>query len=93
VRVETADRRREQYLRETGRTAKAMEPPMPLLPRHLPPRPIGKPREPRTAVEISESDGYRAGFYNQQGTDTTYRTGAEYIAWYAGWKKGQEKRK
>lgn len=90
-RILTPDLRRLFYLRETGRikTAEAMEPPTPLLPRHLPPRPLLPAQRRRTSVEIAEGDGYRAGLNDRQGTDFDYQTGGEYIAWYKGWKQGQ----
>jgi hypothetical protein len=81
-----AESRRQQYLSETGRTEKA-----PLLPRHLPRRKTQREvlsKQPRPSVEIAESDGYRAGYRDIDTTNKTYATGAEYIAWYRGWKRG-----
>jgi hypothetical protein len=93
-RILTPEHRRQAYLRETGRIkmAEAMEPPTPLLPRHLPPSRPGRPPESRTLIQAAEADGHWAGFYDRHWADKNYQTGAEYIAWYKGWKQGQKDR-
>ncbi len=82
-----AQLRRQQYLYETGRAEKA-----PLLPKHLPPRRVGIQAVARPPVGIAEADGYRLGSHDIHTTPANYATGEEWIAWYRGWKRGQQER-
>jgi hypothetical protein len=85
-----AEIRRRQYLYETDRTEK-----FPLLPRHLPRRKTQREvlgKQPRSPIEIAESDGYRLGRHDIHTSPANYRTGPEWIAWYRGWKRGQQER-
>jgi hypothetical protein len=79
--------RRQRYLSEKERA--------PLLPRHLPRRKslrevLANRRRP--SVEIAEGDGYRLGYHDTHTSPANYPTGAEWIAWYRGWKRGQQER-
>jgi hypothetical protein len=92
TRTAPAQLRRQHYLSETGRTEKA-----PLLPRHLPRRKTARElrqqkqkQQPRTAAEIAEGDGFRLGSADIHTSPANYRTGEEWLAWFRGWKRGQQ---
>jgi molybdopterin biosynthesis enzyme len=67
----------------------------PLLPRHLPRRKTQREilaNRSRPSIEIAESDGYRLGYHDVHTSPANYRTSEEWIAWYRGWKRGQQER-
>ncbi len=83
--TQTPQLRRQSYLERA-----------PLLPRHLPRRKtlrevLSKP-QPRNPLEIAEADGYRLGSNDIHTSPANYRTGEEWIAWFRGWKRGQQER-
>jgi hypothetical protein len=80
--------RRQQYLYETGRS--------PFRPVALQRLPIRRSVRPQSSREIllgaAERDGYILGKADIHTSAANYRSGEEWIAWYQGWKRGQQER-
>jgi len=77
--------RRQQYLYETGRSLFR-----PTVPEPLPIRKLQSSAE--ILIESAERDGYILGRADIHTTPANYRSGEEWIAWYKGWKRGQQER-
>jgi hypothetical protein len=79
--------RRQHYLYETGRSVFPPAAAKPL------PKPIHKlPSSREILIESAERDGYQLGLEDIHTTPANYRSGEEWIAWYRGWKRGQQER-
>lgn len=55
--------------------------------------PGAAPPEPIGTVARARQDGYFRGCHDMHYEVATYRTGAEWVAWFDGWKAGQAERK
>jgi len=81
--------RRRTYLYETGRSPFK---PVPFK-KSLVRAQAAKLRSSREILlDSAEADGYRLGFEDIHTSGANYRSGEEWIAWYKGWKRGQNDR-